>query len=326
MKAIVCRRYGSPETLRLEEVATPVPTDDQALVKICATSVNAADLEMLRGTAGTRFSGLFRPGYPILGTDVAGRIEAVGRNVSGYQPGDQVWGDLSFPQGYSTFAQYVCIHTSALRRKPPAMSYEQAAAIPTSAVVALQNLTGKKSISGGDRVLINGAGGGVGSFALQLAKHYGAEVTAVDTSHKMDFLRSLGADHVIDYTSDNFVAVARREPAEKYDLILDVVVRRWFPAYARALRPEGVCVMTGGLLGRVFVNMALGARLPGHRKVGLVMWKPNHQPDLDLLAELFQSGKIVPAIDRTYPLEEVPEAMRRLEAGESHGKIVITVE
>jgi len=334
MKAIVCTRYGSPDVLRLQEVPRPSPKHDEALVKVHAASVNAADLEILRGTWSARFGGPLKPMYKILGTDVAGRIERVGRNVHQFQPGDEIWGDLSYPLGHGTFAEYVCIPERALRRKPAGMTFEQAAATPTAACNALQSLRGtsppsrslilsdKGQIQPGQKVLINGAGGSVGTFAVQIAKHFGAQVTGVDSARKLDMLRSIGADHVIDFAREDFTRCGQH-----YDLILDVVARRSVFAYKRALSPNGVCVVVGGSAAAALRALLLGPWVskPGTKTVGLVTWKPNDQGDLAILQELFEAGKVVPVIDRMYPLSEVPEALRVLEGGRALGKLVITV-
>jgi len=324
MKAIVCTKYGSPDVLQLKEVEKPTPKDNEALVKVYAASVNAADLETLRGVFVARFGGPLRPMYKILGSDIAGRVEAVGRNVKQFKPGDEIWGDLSYPpHSYGAFAEYVCVPENALRLKPASMTFEEAAAIPTAAVVALQKLIAKRPIQPGQKVLINGAGGGVGTFAVQLAKHFGAEVTGVDSTEKLEMLRSIGADHVIDYTQEDFT-----KNGQRYDLILDVVVHRSIFDYKRALSPKGICVMVGGSITRVFLNMLLGPLIlmTGSKKMGLGMWKPNKKEDLDFLKELFEAGKVVPVIDRRYPLSEVAEALRYLEEGHAKGKVVITVE
>jgi NADPH:quinone reductase-like Zn-dependent oxidoreductase len=322
VKAIVCSKYGSPDVLEFKEVEKPTPKDDEALVKIHATSLNAADLEVLRGVFVVRIAAPRKPMYKILGSDVAGRIEAVGVNVKEFKPGDEIWGDLSFPYGYSTFAEYVCIPERALRLKPASMTFEEAAATPTAAVVALQNLLVKKPIQPGQKVLINGAGGGVGTFAVQIAKYYGAEVTGVDSTRKLDMLRSIGADHVIDYTQEDFT-----KSRQLYDLILDVVAYRSIFAYKRALGPEGIFVFVGGSTAAIFQSFTLGPLISrmGSQKMGLGMWEPNRKEDLDLLTELFEAGKVVPVIDRRYPLSEVPEALRYLEEEPQLGKIVITV-
>ena len=241
MKAIVCTKYGSPDVLQLKEVEKPTPSDDEVLVKIHATSVNAGDLETLRGMWVARFGGPRRPQYKILGTDVAGRVEAVGGNVKQFQPGDDVWGDLSFPYGFGTFAEYVCVSEKALALKPASMTFEEATTYPHSAIITLQNLRDKGQIQPGQKVLINGAGGGMGTFAVQIAKYYGAEVTGVDSANKIDMLRSIGADHVIDYTKEDYTKSGRR-----YDLILDVVAYRSVFDYRRALSPEGIFIFIGG--------------------------------------------------------------------------------
>jgi len=321
MKAIVCTKYGSPDVLQLKEVEKPIPKDNEALVKVHAASVNAADLETLRGDFIVRITSPLRPMYKILGSDVAGRIEAVGRNVEQFQSGDEIWGDLSFPYGFGTFAEYVCIPENALRLKPASMTFEEAAAIPTAGVVALQNLLAKRPIQQGQKVLINGAGGGVGTFAVQLARYFGAEVTAVDSSIKLAMLRSIGADHVIDYNQEDFT-----KSGELYDLILDVVVHRTIFDYKRALSSKGIVVMIGGSMTRVFLNILLGTLMTGSKKIGLGAWKPNKQEDLDFLKELFESGKVKPVIDRCYPLSDAAEALRYLEEGHARGKVVISVE
>jgi NADPH:quinone reductase-like Zn-dependent oxidoreductase len=335
MKAIVCTKYGSPAVLQLKDVAKPIPKEDEALVKVHAASVNAADFETLRGMGGVRIVGSRKPKYKILGTDIAGRVEAVGRNVKQFQPGDEIWGDLSHPLDWGTFAEYVCVPENALRLKPASMTFEEAAAVPTAAVVALQNLralgpsslslflSDKGQIQPGQKVLINGAGGGVGTFAVQIAKSFGAEVTGVDSTRKLDMLRSIGADQVIDYTREDFT-----KSGQRYDLILDVVANRSIFAYKRALRPKGIFVFVGGSTATIFRALLLGPliSMTGTKKMGVVMWKPNKKEDLVFLKELFEAGKVVPVIDRRYPLSEVPEALRYLEEGHALGKIVITVE
>jgi NADPH:quinone reductase-like Zn-dependent oxidoreductase len=323
MKAIVYTEYGSPDVLQLKEVETPAPKDNEAMVKVHAASLNAADLEMLRGDFVIRMTAPRKPRYTILGSDVAGSIEAIGRNVRHFQPGDEIWGDLSFPLGYSTFAEYVCIPEEALRLKPASMTFKEAAAVPSAGAVALQNLRCKRPIEPGQKVLINGAGGGVGTFAVQLAKHFGAEVTGVDSARKLDMLRSIGADHVIDYRQEDYT-----QSGQRYDLILDVVAYRSILAYRRALTPEGIFVFVGGSTAAIFQALLLGPLISriGSKKIGAGMWEPNKKQDLDFLAELFEAGKVVPVIDRCYPLHEVPEAFRYLVSGQQKGKVVITVE
>ena len=253
MKAIVCKKYGSPDILELRDVFIPVPKDNEALVKVYASSLNAADLEILKGVFVNRIAAPLRPMHKILGTDIAGQIREVGRKVKQFQPGDEIWGDLSFPLGSGAFAEYVCVPEDALRLKPASMTFEEAAAIPTAGVVALQNLLAKRPIQPGQKVLINGAGGSVGTFAVQIAKHFGAEVTGVDSREKLEMLRLIGADHVIDYNQEDFT-----KNGQHYDLILDIVVQRWIFDYKRALTREGIVVMVGGSMTRVFLNILLG--------------------------------------------------------------------
>jgi NADPH:quinone reductase-like Zn-dependent oxidoreductase len=290
------------------------------LVKVRAASINAADLETLRGVFVNRITAPIKPKHKILGTDLAGQVFEVGRNVKRSQPGDEIWGDLSFPLGSGTFAEYVCVPENALRLKPAGMTFQEAAAIPTAGVVALQNLA-KKPIQSGQRVLINGAGGGVGMFAVQLAKYFGAEVTGVDSTEKLEMLSSIGANHVIDYTQEDFTKSGKR-----YDLILDVVVHRWISDYKRALNPDGVAVMVGGSMTKVFINFLLGKLMTGSRKVSIGIWKPNKKEDLDLLKELFEKGELKPIIDKVYQLCEVPEGFRYLQEGHAQGKLVVTME
>ncbi len=321
MKAIVWTKYGPPDVLQLKEVAKPTPKDNEALVKVHAASLNAADLETLRGVFVIRIAAPLKPLYKILGSDIAGRVETVGRNVKQFQSGDEVFGDLSVC-GFGAFAEYVCIPENALRLKPASMTFEEAAAVPTAAVLALQYLR-KRPIQPGQKVLINGAGGGVGTFAVQLAKYFGAEVTGVDSTRKLDMLRSIGADHVIDYTQEDFT-----KSGQRYDLILDVVVYRSIFDYKRALSPKGIFVFVGGSTAAIFQAFFLGPLISmmGSKKMGVVMGKPNKKEDLVFLKELFEAGKVVPVIDRRYPLSETAEAFRYLEEGHARGKLVITVE
>ena len=323
MKAVVCTEYGSPNVLQLKEVGKPGPREDEALVRVHATSLNASDLEALRGEFVVRMTAPRKPKYKVLGSDIAGRIEAVGRNVKQFRPGDEIWGDLSFPLSYGAFAEYVCIPESALRLKPAGMTFEQAAVVPTAAVVALQKLRCTGPIRPGLKVLINGAGGGVGTFAVQLAKLDGAEVTAVDSAIKLDMLRSLGADHVIDYRQEDFT-----QNGQRYDLILDIVAHRSIFETRRALSPAGTYVPVGGSTAVIFQALLLGPLISkiGSKKVAIGEWKPNDKDDLVLLTELLEAGKVAPVIDRSYPLSELPEAMRYLAEGLARGKVVIDME
>ena len=324
MKAIVCTKYGQPDVLHLREVEKPTPKDNEVLVKIHAASINSWDWGLLRGTPfmNRLVFGVLKPKTKILGCDIAGRVEAVGRNVKQFQPGDEIWGDLS-AHGFGAFAEYVCVPEKALRLKPASMTFEEAAAYPQAAVLALQNLRDKRPIQPGQKVLINGAGGGVGTFAVQIAKYFGAEVTGVDSTMKLDMLRSIGADQVIDYTQEDYT-----KSGQRYELILDVVAYHSIFEYKRALSPKGIFVYVGGSTAAIFQALFLGPLISrtGSKKMGVVMWKPNKKEDLDFLKELYEAGKVVPVIDRRYPLSEVPEALRYLEEGHARGKVVITLE
>jgi NADPH:quinone reductase-like Zn-dependent oxidoreductase len=322
MKAIVCPKYGSADVLELKELAKPIPKEDEVLVKIHAASLNAADLETLRGDLIVRMAAPRKPMYKILGSDIAGRVEAVGGNVKHFQSGDEVWGDLSFPFGLGAFAEYVSVSEKALALKPASMTFELAATYPQAAIVALQSLRDKGKIQPGHKVLINGAGGGMGTFAVQLAKYFGAEVTGVDSTIKLDMLLSIGADQIIDYTQEDYTQSGRR-----YDLILDVAAYRSVFDYSRALSPEGIFMMVGGSLATLFQVVFLGAFISrtGSKRIGLNTWEPNKREDLALLADLFETGEVLPVIDRRFPLNEVPEALRYLESGRVQGKVVIVV-
>jgi NADPH:quinone reductase-like Zn-dependent oxidoreductase len=322
MKAIVCTKYGSPDDLQLTEVPKPTPGDDQVLVKIHTASLNAADLETLRGVFIVRLASPRRPMHKIPGSDIAGRVEAVGRKVVQFQPGDEVWGDLSYPHGLGAFAEYVCVSEDALAPKPASMTFEQAATYPQAAIVALQSLRDKGQLQPGQKALINGAGGGMGTFAVQLAKYFGAEVTGVDSAMKLDMLRSIGADHVIDYTQIDYTRTGQH-----YDLILDLAAYRSVFDYRRALTPEGIFMMVGGSVATLLQVVSLGTLLSrsGNKGIGINAWEPNKREDLAFLAELFEAGRVVPVIDRRYPLREVPEALRYLEEEPHLGKIVISV-
>jgi NADPH:quinone reductase-like Zn-dependent oxidoreductase len=321
MKAIVYAQYGSPGVLQLKEVARPAPKEDEVLIRVHAASVNAADWHYLRG-APFMFrleTGFPKPKNTFLGADVAGQVEAVGRNVTQFQPGDEVFGDLS-ESGRGTFAEYVCASESALALKPANISFEEAAAVPMAAVVALQGLRAAK-IQRGQKVLVNGASGGVGTFAVQIAKAFGAEVTALCSTRKLDLVRSIGADHVIDYIQEDFT-----RNGQQYDLILAVNGYRSISDYKRALSPTGTYVMSGGDTAQMMEAMFLGPWMSrkGSQKMGNLAAKPN-QKDLIFVKDLLETGKVVPVIDRCYPLREVASAIRYLEEGHAQGKIVITV-
>src|SRR5260370_6058399 len=307
MKAIVYHTYGSADVIEVKEVAKPTPKDNEVLVKVHAASVNSWDWDLLRGKpflARLVGGGVFKPKYQILGADIAGRIEAVGRNVRQCQTGEEVFGDLS-GGSWGGFVEYVCAHENAVLLKPARMTFEEAAAVPQAALLALQGLRDKGQIKPGQKVLINGAGGGVGTFAVQIAKACGAEVTGVDSTRKLDLLRSLGADPVIDYTQADFT-----NNGQRYALILDVWDSRSLFAYKRALRPKGMGVIIGGSLATIFQALLLGPwiALTWRKKLGLLIYKQNK--DLVVMKELLEAGKDVPVIDRRYPLTEVTQDLR----------------
>ena len=322
MKAIVFTKYGPPDVLQLKEVEKPTPKDDEVLVKVHAASVNSYDWELLRGTFFSRlFFGLLKPKIKILGVDIAGRVEAVGRNVKQFQPSDEVFGDIS-ACGWGGFAEYVCASENALALKSASMTFEQVAAVPQAAVLALQGLRDKGQIQPGQKVLINGGGGGVGTFAVQIAKSFGADVTGVDSTKKLDMMRSIGADLVIDYTQEDFT-----KNGQRYDLILNVAAYGSIFDYRRALSPKGIYVMTGGSVARIFQTGLLGPwiSMTGSKEMGSLMHKPNNR-DLVFMNELLEAGKKTPVIDRRYPLSEVAEALRYFGEGHAQGKVVITVQ
>jgi NADPH:quinone reductase-like Zn-dependent oxidoreductase len=310
--------YGPPDVLRIEDVPRPIPADDEILVKVHAVSVNRSDWEGLVGKPlYARMNGLRKPRRHILGSDVAGRVEAAGKDHRDFKIGDDVFGEMESYSG--GFAEYVCTPGTAWALKPPAMSFEEAAAIPQAAVIALQGI--RDHVKPAQRVLINGAGGGGGTFAIQLAKSYGAEVTAVDNAGKLDFLRSLGADHVIDYNQEDFT---RSE--QQYDLILDLIAYRSPFAYARALRAGGTYYAVGGSLLTILGIVLLGGwlRRIRNRNVRVLVVRRN-RADLEYVTELCRLGKLVPVIERSYPLSEVSEALRHLGDGRVKGKLVIRV-
>jgi NADPH:quinone reductase-like Zn-dependent oxidoreductase len=328
MKAIVRHEYGSPDVLKLEEVPKPTPRDDEVLIKIHAASLNAYDWRLLRGKpfvirmAG---GGVLKPKNEILGADVAGKVEAVGRNVTQFRPGEDVFGDISHSGGFpnaGSFAEYVCAGEEALASKPAGTTFAEAAAVPFAAVTALQGLRDKGRIQAGQKVLINGASGGVGTFAVQIAKSFGADVTAVCSTRNLDLARSIGADEVVDYTQEDFTQSGRR-----YDLILAVNGYHPISAYKRALSRHGVYVMVGGANAQMFQTVLFGPwiSITGSKKMGSMANKPN-QKDLVFVKGLLEAGDVAPVIDRQYPLNEVPKAVRYLEEGHARGKVVITVE
>jgi len=317
MKAIVYTERGPPAVFKQMEVEIPTPRDDEVLVKVHAASVNSWDWELLRKKPSMVSLGRRSDRrYKIFGADIAGKVEAVGKAVTQFRPGDEVFGDLC-NSGWGGFAEYVCAREKALLLKPASMTFEQAAATPQAGLLALQGPSKKEQIKPGQKILINGAGGGVGTFAVQLAKSYGAEVTGVDSKEKLDMLRSIGADHVIDYTKKDFT-----KKGQTYDRILDVVASCSLSNYKHSLRPKGKCVLIGGSMSVIFKALFFGSF--GSKKVVCLLYKPNK--DLTFMKELFETGKVVPVIDRSYPLSEVGEAIRHLGEGHVKGKVVITVE
>ena len=320
MKAIVCTEYGPPELLRLQEVERPVPGDDQVLVRVHASSVNFANRALVTGDpfiVRLMVGGLREPKVRIPGGDIAGRVEEVGAGVTQFKPGDEVYGDLA-DRGFGGFAEYVAADENSLALKPANLTFEQAAAVPQAAVVALQGLRNLGQIQSGQKVLIVGASGGIGTFGVQLAKAFGAEVTGVCSTRNLDLVRSIGADHVIDYTREDFAAGEQR-----WDLILATAGYRSIFDYKRALAPEGTYVMTGGSMAQVFQAMAGPLVALGSGKKMVNLSQKANQEDLAFMAELIEAGKVVPVIDRSYPLSEVPQALDYYGQGHARGKVVI---
>lgn len=321
MKAIVLRRYGSPLDLALEELPKPVPRAGEVLVKVRASSVNDWDWAFVRGKPHIYrlLFGLWRPKVTILGAEVAGTIEACGQDVERFEPGDDVYGDIS-EAGFGAFAEYLCVREEALCRKPARMTFEQAAALPHAAMLALQGLIDVGQLQRGERVLINGAGGGVGTLGVQIAKQHGAEVTGVDAAHKLDTLRAVGFDHVIDYRENDFT-----KNGERYDLILDTKTNRPTWRYLRSLRPGGRYVTVGGAVPWLLQALISGPVVSAvsDKRVRIVALKPN--ADLDYVNELFEAGGLECVIDGTYPLRELPQALQRFGEAKHVGKVVIDV-
>jgi NADPH:quinone reductase-like Zn-dependent oxidoreductase len=322
MKAIVYEKYGSPDVLELKEVEKPAPKDNEVLIKVHAASINSWDWDMLTGRPleYRLFFGLLKSKHKILGCDIAGRIEAVGRDIKQFQPGDDVFGDLC-AGSWGGFAEYVCALDNEVTLKPAGMTFEEAAATPQAGLLALQGLCDKREIKPGQRILINGAGGGVGTFAIQMAKSFGAEVTGVDNVGKLDMMSSLGADHVIDYTQEDFT-----KNGKCYDLILDVKTDRSIFDYRRALSSNGLYVTVGGKSNRILQLVFLGSLISkiGNKKLALIMHKPNK--DLNILNEFFESGKVKPVVDRCFALSETAEAFQYFGSGQFKGKVVITMK
>jgi NADPH:quinone reductase-like Zn-dependent oxidoreductase len=325
MKAIIRSEYGSPDVLELADLDVPVVDEDGVLVRVRAASLNAADLDYLYGKPLlTRMgTGLRTPRNRGLGLDAAGQVEAVGRDVTQFRPGDDVFGDLT-EFGYGAFAELAAAPERAWAPKPAGMTYEEAATVPQAAILALQGLRGRgRRVQAGQRVLVNGASGNVGPFAVQIAKAFGAEVTGVCSTGKMDLVRELGADHVIDYTREDVSRGGRR-----YDWIVDVAGNHPILGWRRALSPGGTYVMVGGPTSRILAALVLGpvVSLAGSRTMGLMLWwKPFKKDDVAVLVDLIDAGAVAPVIDRRYALDEVADALRYLEEGRARGKIVITM-
>jgi len=339
MKAAVYTRYGPPEVVKIKDVEKPVPKDDGVLVKVRAASVNPLDAGLMKG-GGRVVDGLRKPKVKGLGVDVAGQVEAVGRNVTQFKPGDEVFGvcindpqdsavRVWIPQG--AFAEYACAPESALVMKPDNVTFEQAASAPVAAFTALQGLRDKGQIQPGQKVLINRAAGGVGTFAVQIAKSFGAEVTGVCRTRNVDMVRSIGADHVIDYTQQDYTQEDFTKSGQRYDLIFDCIGNHSLSACRRVLNPKGIYIMVGersgrgmiGILARLITALVLSRF--GSQKLLTFLARPT-KDDLTIMRDLMKAGKVTPVIDRRYTLSEVPEAIRYLEEGHARGKVVISLD
>ncbi len=325
MKAIVYSDYGSPDVLKCEEIEKPTTGDDEVLIKVRAASLNPVDGHLMRAAFPLRLmTGLRKPKNTRLGVDMAGQVEAVGRNITQFKPGDEVFGACR-----AAFAEYACASESRLVMKPNKVTFEQAASVPVAGLTALQGLRDKGKIQPGQKVLINGASGGVGTFAVQIAKSFGAEVTGVCSTRNVDMIRSIGADHVINYTKEDFT-----QSGQRYDLIFDNVSNHSFSERRRILNSNGICVLAG--IGGAGSHEGQWARLGGSLKAVVASWFVSQKfvtfiaritkEDLTTLRELMATGKVTPVIDKCYSLSEVPEAIRYLEEGHARGKVVITLE
>jgi NADPH:quinone reductase-like Zn-dependent oxidoreductase len=322
MKAVTYDTYGSPDVLRVADVPVPTPAPGEVRVRVMASSVNDYDWHLLTGRPWlNRAPGFVKPRNRVLGSDVAGVVDAVGADVTRFRPGDEVFADVS-PHGFGAFAEYVTAPQAAFAAKPAGLSFEQAAAVPQAGTLAVMGLTRRRPVRPGDAVLVNGAGGGTGTFAVQIAKAAGAQVTAVDAAHKLDGLRALGADHVLDYAVHDFTT-----SGETYDLILDVVAHHSLTAYRRCLKPSGICAITGGDLPRLFWIMGAGpmVSLVGSRRVSVPLWRPNDAGEVASLSRLLEQGAVVPVIDSVFDLDDLAGAFRRFGAQKHVGKIVVSV-
>ena len=317
MKAMAYHEYGSPDVLQLQDAEVPAVDEDAVLVKVRAASVNWIDWHFLTGTPfmARMMSGLFKPKQKILGIDLAGRVEAVGKNIQRFRPGDEVFGGSG---NGGSFAEYVCVGEDEVQTKPANITFEEAASVGAAAGPALQGLRDKGHIEPGRAVLINGASGGVGTFAVQIAKSFGAVVTGVCSARNLDMVRSIGADHVIDYTQVDFT-----QRPQRYDLIFDAVAKLSFSACRRVLNPGGIYVTTE--FSPVLALRGLWVSMTGDRKLVPFLAKPPSTADQAFVRELLETEKVTPVVDRSYPLSEVPEALRYLADGHARGKVVITV-
>lgn len=321
MQAFVHEEYGSPDVLHMQEVPTPVPTDDQVLVRIYAVSINGSDREGLIGEPlYARMRGLAKPGLSILGSDIAGRVAAVGKNITEFKVGEEVFGEV--PGYQNGFAEYAVLPETNLLPRPAGLTLAQASCIPQAGVIALQGIRKKGNVQPGQQVLINGAGGSTGLFAVPLAKLAGAEVTGVDNTRKLDYMRSLGADHVIDSTRQDFTKTGKQ-----YDFILDVIAHRSAFAYARALKPNGTYYCVGGSVGVLLQCLVLGPLIQKltSKSVRVLIVEPNKK-DLSEITQMCQEGKIPIRIDKQFPFRDLPEAMRYVAEGRAKGKVVITYD
>jgi NADPH:quinone reductase-like Zn-dependent oxidoreductase len=321
MKAIRFFKFGPPDVLELIDVEKPVPNEDQVLVRVIAASANPLDWHRMEGKPflARMGEGFSKPKNPKLGADIAGIVEAVGKNVTEFKPGDEVFGSI----GSGGFAEYVCAREKNFVSKPPNLSFEAAAAAPVVGLTALQGLRDVGQIGAGQKVLVNGAAGGVGTFAVQIAKSFGAEVTGVCSTRNLELVRSIGADHVIDYTRQDFTRTG-----DRYDLIYCAVGNRSALDYQRALKPQGICVVAGFTsLPRLFGNMILERLVSkdGGKKIGGMGMAKVEKQDLIVIKELLETGKIIPVIDKVFPLSETAEALRYLEKGHARGKVIISV-
>ena len=323
MKAIYYDQYGTPDVLKLTEIEKPAPKNDEVLVRVHATSINSWDWDMIRGEpVFVRMWGLFKPKHKVPGSDIAGRVEAVGRAVKKFKPGDDVYGDI-VEHGWGGLAEYACAKEHQLVFKPASMSFEQASAIPQAGLLALQGIRDCGKLQKGQRILLNGAGGGVGTIGLQIAKMLGGEVTVVDSADKLDKLKSLGADHLIDYRKEDYT-----NNGKTYEIIIDVVANRPLSNYKRALAEGGTFVMIGGSTSTILKMMIMSPMMskrnrPGDKRLTLMGYKTNQ--GLDDMSTYYEEGKVIPVIDRVFPLAETPDAFKYFASGSFKGKVVIKI-